>query len=107
MESRKHHRYRVRFRSSFSSGETVSGEGTLVELSVRGCRISSKTGVTQGTELELRLYLPPENQEPPVVIKGAVVRWAKAPEFGVEFPQLTGEIPERLRRVIKTLIPII
>jgi hypothetical protein len=107
MDLRKHTRHRVRFRSSFSCRGQVAGEGTLLDLSVRGCRISSKTGVAKGTGLELRLYLPPENQESPLVIQQAEVIWIKQSEFGVQFTQLGGETQETIRSFIKNRIPII
>ncbi len=107
MDLRKHTRHRVRFRSSFSSTDTVSGEGTLLDLSVGGCRISSTTGVAKGTGLELRLYLTPENQESPLVIQQAEVRWTKKSEFGVRFTQLTAETQEKIRSFIKHRVPII
>jgi hypothetical protein len=109
MELRQHVRHRVRFRSTFSSRDMVSGEGTLVDLSVRGGRISSQTKVTNGTELDLWLYLPSQDRDSPVEIQQAVVRWTKKEkgEFGVQFLQLEGKTPEQIRSFIKTLIPII
>ncbi len=109
MEPRQHVRHQVRFRSTFSSRDRVSGEGTLVDLSVRGGRVSSQTGVTNGMELDLWLYLPSQDRDSPVEIQQAVVRWTKKEkgEFGVEFLQLEGETPKQIRSFIKTLIPII
>ncbi len=109
MEPRQHVRHQVRFRSTFSSRDSVSGEGTLVDLSVRGGRISSPIKVSNGTELGIWLYLPSQDRESPVEIPEAVVRWTKKEkgEFGVEFLQLEGKTPEQIRSFIKTLIPII
>jgi len=45
MELRKHLRFHVQFRSSFSSVGMFGGEGDIVDLSVSGCRIESGTDV--------------------------------------------------------------
>ncbi len=79
----------------------VAGEGVLVDLSVRGGRISSDTSLATGTDLELHLYLP--DQEWPVEIAVAKVQWAAGTEFGVEFPQLSGKAAERVRRCVRAL----
>ncbi len=55
MEQRKNIRFPVQFRSSFSSIAMVGGEGSLVDLSLRGCRIESPADVQPGASLELRI----------------------------------------------------
>ncbi len=74
-----------------------------MDLSVRGCRISSLTRVTQGTELQLHLTLPEDERSSPVDVERAVVRWTERNEFGAEFLQLTTEAAERIRRFVRTL----
>ncbi len=103
MELRGYPRYRVRFHSSFSSAEIVAGEGVGLELSVRGCRISSLTRVTRGTELQLHLILPENDHYSPVDVERGVVQWIEGNEFGVEFLQLEAEAAERTRRFVSTL----
>lgn len=101
MENRKHPRFTVRFRSSFSSRHMVGGEGTVTDLSVGGCRITGGGAVTPGSMLEMRFQLP--EQPLPLEIGLAAVRWAKGPEFGVEFLQMRKDVEERLRQFIATL----
>ena len=103
MEIRLFLRYRVQFHSSFSSAENLAGEGVGLDLSVRGCRISSPTRVTRGTELQLHLVLPENDRYSPVEVERAEVQWTEGNEFGVEFLQLTTEAPERIRRFLRTL----
>jgi len=103
MELRGALRYRVRFHSSFSSAEIVAGEGVGLDLSVRGCRISSPTQVTRGTELQLHLILPENEHYSPVDVERAVVQWIEGNEFGAEFLQLADEASERIRRFVRTL----
>ncbi len=103
MEIRLFLRYRVQFHSSFSSAENLAGEGVGLNLSVSGCRISSPTRVTRGTELQLHLVLPENDHYSFVEVERAVVQWTEGNEFGVEFLQLTTEAPERIRRFLRTL----
>ncbi len=99
MEARQSPRYRVQYRSLFSAGERLLvGEGLSRDLSIRGCRIASDTVVPSRTDLELRLYLP--DQEWPVQISLATVRWTAGTEFGVEFLQLSGDDAARIGRVL-------
>jgi c-di-GMP-binding flagellar brake protein YcgR len=101
MDSRKHLRVPVQFRSSFSSVNLVSGIGVLGDLSIRGCRVLSGTQVKPGTEVELRVEI--SNDEPPILIRQAAVRWSRDGNFGVEFINLDGNEWARLQRVVKEL----
>ena len=100
-EQRKTARFSVRFRSSFTSTNVVGGEGSVVDVSIRGCRIESVVHVHSGTVLELRLYLSKE--EPPLGVTRAVVRWARGRYFGVEFVSLEPEEWARLQHFVKDL----
>jgi hypothetical protein len=101
MELRKSPRIRVRFRSSFSSPQMMGGEGEVLDLSVGGCRISSSSAVSRGTLIEARLHT--SDQEPPVEIELAAIRWVKGREFGTEFLRLGEEGKERIGRLIDAL----
>lgn len=101
MELRKSPRIRVRFRSSFSSPQMMGGEGVVLDLSVGGCRVSSSSAVSRGALIEARLHTP--DQELPVEIELAAVRWTKRGEFGTEFLRLREEDKDRLCRLIDAL----
>lgn len=101
LDHRKHPRFPVRFNSSFSSANLVAGEGTLVDLSLRGCHIASVTEVKPGTTVQVRIQV--SNNEPLLQIDQAVVRWCRAAHFGVEFVTLSAEGWARLQRVVKDL----
>ena len=79
----------------------MEGEGVLVDLSARGCRISTETSVTLGTDLVLRVHLP--DRDWPAEIAVAKVHWAAETEFGVEFLQMSGAAAERVQRVVRSL----
>jgi hypothetical protein len=101
MEHRKDPRFPVQFRSSFSSINIVSGIGILGDLSVRGCRVLSAVQVRPGTEVELRIEI--SDQEPPLQVNRAVVRWCRGGNFGLEFVSLTADQWARLQHVVKGL----
>ena len=87
MEQRKSLRFPVKFRSSFSSIGIVGGEGSVVDLSIRGCRIESPIDVQPGASLEVRIEA--REHEPPIQIQAAIVRWSRGREFGLEFEVIT------------------
>lgn len=101
MENRKDPRFPVQFRSSFSSTNIVSGVGVLGDLSIRGCRVFSVTHVHSGTELEMRIEV--SDEEPPLQVKKAVIRWCRDDFFGLEFVDLTPDGWARLQHVVKEL----
>ncbi|MBK9308330.1 MAG: PilZ domain-containing protein [Nitrospira sp.] len=101
MEQRKDTRFPVVFRSSFSSANVVSGDGTLNDLSVRGCRVFSLVEVKPGTALQLRIHA--SDHEPPIHISQAVVRWCRAGSFGCEFVNLSPDEWARLHHMIREL----
>jgi PilZ domain len=101
MEQRKNPRFPVRFRSSFTSLNIVGGDGNITDLSLRGCRVESQTEVRQGTSLELRIHS--SEDEPPLKIQEAVVRWSRGQQFGVEFITLDPEEWARLQHTVTHL----
>ena len=101
MEQRKTPRFPVRFRSSFTSLNIVGGDGSVTDLSLRGCHVDSQTEVRPGTSLELRIHT--SEDEPPLKIQEAVVRWSRASEFGMEFVTLVPEEWARLQHTVTQL----
>jgi hypothetical protein len=101
MENRKDPRFPVQFRSSFSSANVVCGEGTLGDLSIRGCRVASQTEVKPGTTVQLRVEI--SDDEPPLQISQAIVRWHRDSSFGLEFISLIPDEWARLQHVVKEL----
>ena len=101
MEQRKNRRFPVRFRSSFTSLNIVGGDGNITDLSIRGCRVESETEVRPGTSLEVRIHTAED--EPPLRIEEAVVRWSRAQQFGMEFVTLGPEEWARLQHTVTQL----
>ena len=101
MDHRQHPRFPVLFSSSFSSINLVKGEGNVVDLSVRGCRIFSLTEVKAGTALQLEIHV--SKQDPPIRVTQAVVRWYRDSSFGLEFVSLSPDAWARLQQLVKDL----
>ncbi len=101
MDKRQHLRFPARFHSSFSSITVVSGEGDVVDLSLRGCCVESETSVHPGSMLTIRVRMLPD--EPPITISEAVVRWKRESRFGLEFLSLVPEEWARLQHAVTQL----
>lgn len=101
MEQRKNPRFPVQFHSSFTSLNIVGGTGTLLDLSLRGCRVDSATDVRPGTSLELKIQA--SGEEPPLMVKEAVVRWSRTGQFGLEFITMAPEEWARLQHTVTEL----
>lgn len=101
MEQQQCPRFPVRFRSSFTSANVVGGEGSVIDLSIRGCRVDSRVTVMTGTILELRLHAA--EHEPPIAVDQAIVRWSRNHQFGVEFMSLQPGEWARLQHIVKEL----
>lgn len=100
-EHRASPRFRVLFRSTFSAGSKLEGEGTVMDLSVGGCKVHSTTGVSLDSTLELRIYVP--GLDWPLMVDSAGVRWAEASAFGLAFLRMRDTEQERLREVLAEL----
>jgi len=101
MEQRKSLRFHAQFRSSFSSVAMVGGEGSLLDLSIRGCRIESLTDVKPGTTLEVRVEAI--EGAPPIQIQAAIVRWSREQQFGLEFEVIAPTEWAHLQNIVKQI----
>lgn len=101
VERRRYGRVPVKYRVlvQFIAGDDY--QGTLLDLSVRGCRISSEEGATVGSALEVRIY--PEEKQDPIRVDRAEVRWARDGEFGLEFMEVVARERERIRVLFESL----
>jgi hypothetical protein len=101
MEKRKNLRFPVKFRSSFSSVGMVGGEGRVVDLSTRGCRIESSIDVQPGASLEVQIKTIEDN--PPIQIQAGVVRWCREQQFGLEFEVIAPTEWAHLQAIVKQI----
>jgi hypothetical protein len=100
MQERKHVRFAVQRPVSFR-GDFVAGSGTVLDISRQGCAIVSDTVADANAYLQLTVQLLEE--EDPVRVDLAAVRWATAKRFGVEFIKMPQEVGERLKQFVKML----
>ena len=102
MERRRWPRVPVDF-PVFYSGEGTSGEGTAVDLSKGGLGITvlSEQTVAAGGYMMARLALP--DQESPLRVELAAVRWSRDRLFGLELLLMGTHESDRLDRFIRTL----
>jgi hypothetical protein len=91
-------RIQTEFPVIFTSDSCV-GEGTVLNVSVPGCEISSKKPVETGAYLEMKVLVPDNGSSLSVGL--AKVRWCSGHRFGVEFIRMPGEDQIRLGRLVK------
>lgn len=88
----------ARFALSITFSGDSEGEGAVINLSIKGCKVDSDAGVKVGDAMSLIILLPGEPS--PTTVDLALVRWAQGQCFGLEFVFIgTGEV-NRLRRFL-------
>lgn len=97
MEHRKYDRYPVEYVGSFS-GDSLSAQGIILDLSVIGCRARSAFAVKKDDYLGVLIDVP--RYEHPLHVPLAVVRWSNGQEFGMEFIRMEPDDQRRLRELI-------
>ena len=80
-------------------GERLVGKGTVTDLSLSGCGVRTTTVLREGTSLSLSVTTPDEQD--PIAINLATVRWALGGRFGLEFIRMEAEQRERLIRLVQ------
>jgi len=101
MDRRATSRFLVHFHTTLSKEQGVIEGGTLIDLSMEGCRVESDARLTPGNALSLRLFI--SGGEPPIEVERAEVRWVKGLVSGVAFITIKEKEQERLRQVIRDL----
>jgi hypothetical protein len=93
-------RFRVQFRTVFSgsAGRVLESMGTVLDLSLEGCRVEAPIAVQESLLMELRIYVP--DLDWPLMVDGAVVQWVKGQTFGLRFLRLSQTEDDRLAQVI-------
>ncbi len=79
-------------------GEEVEGEGTVVDLSIGGCRLVSDVPLTIGQEYNLILQISTER--PPIPVDAAVVRWTDAAMYGLKFISIAPHDESQIRDLL-------
>ena len=82
----------------FFGEDEFEGEATILDISTNGCRSTSLTEVKVGLSLKLSLFL--QDQQWPLRIDQALVRWVDGQLFGLEFVGIRPAQRERLRAIL-------
>ncbi|HKE61676.1 MAG TPA: PilZ domain-containing protein [Nitrospira sp.] len=100
MHERKHVRFAIQRPVTFQ-GDTLSGNGTILNISREGCAITSE--IAAGTESYVQLKMQLQEKEEPIQVDLAAIRWSSAAKFGVEFIKMHPEAGVRLQQFVKLL----
>lgn len=98
MSSSRPQRAQVHCAVQFTHEEGVTGQGTMLNVSMGGCAIKSETPVFEGMLVTLQFV--PAQGTVPVSIEMGRVQWATLHEFGVEFLMLLSKERARLDRFL-------
>ena len=102
IECREYPRIPVDMRVFFSStNKTDIREGTIFDLSARGCAVTSMSSVQPGSAV--RILIRETDLGSPITIESAAVRWSESGEFGVEFLGLSEIDQRRLHRLLQVV----
>ena len=95
---RRGRRLTMNRRLFFFGDEEFEGEAAILDISTNGCKATSLTEVKVGLSLKLSLFL--QDQQWPLRIDQAVVRWVDGQCFGLEFIGIRPAQRERLRSML-------
>lgn len=80
------------------SGDHISGEGMLKNLTISGSEIVSEVPCSIGARLHLQVQS--SGARPPIVITLAIVRWKRDDRYGVEFIRFQGDAKQQLEDML-------
>lgn len=82
------------------AGDGMVGEGRALDVSIPGCLLESPQTTRAGDYVQLRLFLP--DNQPPLSVQLAVVRWVEGSRFGVEFIRSSSQDQVRLANFVRS-----
>ncbi|MBS0164858.1 MAG: PilZ domain-containing protein [Nitrospira sp.] len=85
---RRHSRFPVSWPVLYGDG-TAFAEGTVLDLTARGWRVTGAMPVVPGTQLTLKVSIP--DRSTPLCIHRAIVLWVKEQEFAIEANEIAPE----------------
>ena len=98
MAERRGRRLSLSCRLFFFGEDDFEGEATVLDLSTNGCQATSFIQIQVGMVFRLSLFL--HDQQWPLRIDEALVRWVKDANFGLEFTGIRLAQRERVRSII-------
>ncbi|MEP6959750.1 MAG: PilZ domain-containing protein [Nitrospirota bacterium] len=103
MVTRKYPRFSVSLSSTLLYKDHFRHAGSVLNLSAKGCRVTSIISPFTGMQLTVQLHVPGEPK--PIVINNAAVRWSGSDGIGLEFLTVAPPHQDRLDRMIQQLQP--
>lgn len=97
MDSRRAPRFPIQGAVAFSADDQTS-RGSLINLSTGGCAFECETLFQKGDYLGLRMYLP--DQDLPMEVDLAAIRWSTGREYGLEFIRIRDDVQKQIRSVL-------
>lgn len=97
MESRRAPRIAIQGAVAFSADDNTN-QGSLLNLSTGGCAFECETLFQKGDYLGLRMYL--QDQDLPVEVDLAAIRWSSGREYGLEFIRVREDVQRRIRELL-------
>ena len=98
MPERRGRRLLLGCRLFFFGDNEFEGEAGVLDISTNGCQATSLETVAVGMTLRLSVFLG--DQQWPLRIDRAIVRWVNGQNFGLEFTGIRSAQRERLRALI-------
>jgi len=103
MVTRKYPRFSVVAASIKIKKDEFRHTGSVLNVSAKGCRVTSIISPFTGMQLTVQLHVPGESK--PIVINNAAVRWSGSAGIGLEFLTVAPPHQDRLDRMIQRLQP--
>lgn len=103
MVTRKYPRFSVSLSSTLVYKDEFRHTGSVLNVSAKGCRVTSIISPFTGMQLTVQLHVPGESK--PIVINNAAVRWSGSGGIGLEFLTVAPPHQDRLDRMIQRLQP--
>ncbi|MBI3806602.1 MAG: PilZ domain-containing protein [Nitrospirae bacterium] len=95
--------YPAQVRPIHDPSQRVVVEGTLLNLSLRGCRVRTSQRIPMGCQVMLEFH--PAEYDDPIMVDGAIVRSHCAEGIGLRFSSLLRSEERRLRRILDLRLP--
>jgi PilZ domain len=104
-EQRQFPRYPVKFPARLATDHRPCGFGMIGDLSVRGCRVKSKTTLAPGDFGKLLINLP--TGITPLTVSLTSVRWVNGYECGLEFILMDRDEQGCLNRQLEPVVAVV
>ena len=101
MVVRQHPRFHASFSGTLIHRNQRHAISRSLDLSRKGCRVHSAFPAFAGMKVDLQLIFP--GSRTPILIQGAVVRWAGAHGIGIEFQSLASPDAQQLEGTLRLL----